>query len=264
MKKHLKTLKRVAISFASALALWQLACMVLDVNENLLPSPLQAWRAFEELCTVGLQGSTSDATLFVHIGDSMWRFVVGYLASTVVGVSLGLLLGQSQRAFGYVNPVVQVIRPIAPIAWLPFIVLLIGIGDLPAIIIIFIAGFFTVMLSTVSAVKKIDKVYLKVSANFGLSRWQRLIKVVFPAAFPSIASSLHIALGTCWIFLVSGEMVGSQTGLGFLVMDAKNCLRADALIAVIITIGVIGFLLDVLISAFEHKVRDLWGLGINE
>ena len=142
--------------------------------------------------------------------------------------------------------------------------LVIGIGDLPAIIIIFIAGFFTVLLSTVSAVKKIDKVYLKVSENFGLSRWQRLSKVVFPAAFPASASSLHIALGTCWIFLVSGEMVGSQTGLGFLVMDAKNCLRADALIAVIITIGIIGFVPDVLVSAFEHKVKELWGLGINE
>lgn len=264
MKKHLKTIKRVGISFVVALALWQVACIMLGINENLFPGPLQAWRAFVELCTEGLQGSTSDATLFTHIGDSMWRFVIGYLSSTVVGVSLGLLLGQSQRAFGYVNPVIQIIRPIAPIAWLPFIVLLIGIGDLPAIIIIFIAGFFTVLLSTVSAVKKIDKVYLKVSANFGLTRWQRLGKVIFPAAFPAIASSLHIALGTCWIFLVSGEMVGSQTGLGFLVMDAKNCLRADALIAVVITIGVIGFVLDVLVSAFEHKVKELWGLGINE
>ena len=264
MKKHLKTIKRVGISFVVALALWQVACIMLGINENLFPGLLQAWRAFVELCTEGLQGSTSDATLLTHIGDSMWRFVIGYLASTVVGVSLGLLLGQSPRVFGYVNPIIQIIRPIAPIAWLPFIVLLIGIGDLPAIIIIFIAGFFTVLLSTVSAVKKIDKVYLKVSANFGLTRWQRLGKVIFPAAFPAIASSLHIALGTCWIFLVSGEMVGSQTGLGFLVMDAKNCLRADALIAVVITIGVIGFVLDVLVSAFEHKVKELWGLGINE
>jgi len=89
-----------------------------------------------------------------------------------------------------------------------------------------------------------EPVYRKVARNFGLSQAQTLYKVVFPAAFPQIMNSLRLALGTAWIFLVSGEMVGAQSGLGFLIMDAKNCLRSDALLATMITIGVIGLLLD--------------------
>lgn len=264
MKKILNNIKHVVISFAAAILLWQIGIWLGDTEDSLLPSPLQTLDAFKELCTTGLQGSTSDATLFIHIGDSLGRFFLGYFLSAIAGIVFGLLFGRNPRLFSYVNPVIQIVRPIAPIAWLPFIVLLIGIGDIPAVIIIFIAGFFTVMLSTVSAVKHIDKVYQKVADNFGLSTLQTVLKVVFPAVFPQIASSLHMALGTCWIFLVSGEMVGSQTGLGFLIMDTKNCLRADALIAVIITIGVIGFILDLLINLFEKSVKKAWGLGINE
>lgn len=89
-----------------------------------------------------------------------------------------------------------------------------------------------------------------------------MTKIVFPATFPQIIASLHQALSTCWIFLVSGEMVGSQSGLGFLVMDAKNCIRADALLATMITIGLIGLLLDMLIGLIERAVSRKWGFGI--
>lgn len=162
----------------------------------------------------------------------------------------------------YVNPVVQIIRPIAPVAWLPFLVLLTGIGDVPAIAIIFIAGFFPILLSTVSAVKNMDPIYLKIARNFDLTQAQTLRKIVYPAVFSQIIASLHQALSTCWIFLVSGEMVGSQSGLGFLVMDSKNCIRADALLATMITIGIIGLLLDFLIGWIEKKIGSRWGFGI--
>jgi NitT/TauT family transport system permease protein len=257
----LKSIKHIVISFAGLLIIWQLAYTFGGFNPTLFPSPLKVLEAFQELVVSGLKGSTSGATLISHIGASMGRFLIGYFIAVILGVLLGLIFGWFPRAFAYVNPVVQLLRPIAPVAWLPFIVLWVGIGNVPAIAIIFIAGFFIILLTTVTAVRNVDPIYLKVASNFNLSQFQTVIKVVFPAVFPQIANGLHLALSTCWIFLVSGEMVGAQSGLGFLIMDAKNCIRADALLATMITIGVIGLLLDKCIGFFEKWVAKNWGFG---
>ncbi len=261
MKKVL-SLERVILSFAVLILVWHLVATYSGVNPTLFPSPFKVVDAFKELVTTGLTGSTSGDNLFGHIVASMKRFTIGYLLAAVIAVVLGLLLGYFPKAFAYVNPIVQVLRPIAPVAWLPFLVLLVGIGDTPAIAIIFIAGFFPILLSTVTAVKNLDPIYMKVAKNFGLNGATTLRKIIFPAAFPQIIASLHQALSTCWIFLVSGEMVGSQSGLGFLVMDAKNALRADALLATMLTIGVIGLLLDFLIGLLEKFIAKKWGFGI--
>ena len=161
--------------------------------------------------------------------------------------------------FQYVNPIVQLLRPISPTAWMPFIVLWFGIGDIPAIVIIFIAGFFPVLLSTVAAVGNIDPIYFKVSKNFGIRQPELMWKVIFPAAFPQIANGIHLALGTSWIFLVAGEMVGTQSGLGYLIIDARNNLRTDILLATIVVIGIIGLLLDALLKLLEKQILKSWG-----
>lgn len=261
LKKMVRTLKHIVISFAILVIIWQVAVSVLHVNPTLFPTPKRVLDAFGELIGTGLRGSTSDMTLVGHIGVSLMRFLTGYLIAVISAIILGLLLGWFPRVFAYVNPIIQLIRPIAPVAWMPFIVLWFGIGDVPAIVIIFIAGFFPVLLSTVTAVGSIDDIYLKVAQNFGISRGMTLIKIVFPAIFSQIATSLHLALGTSWIFLVSGEMVGAQSGLGFLVMDAKNCIRSDALLATMITIGVIGLILDMLIRVLEKFIANRFGYG---
>jgi NitT/TauT family transport system permease protein len=152
------------------------------------------------------------------------------------------------------------IRPIAPVAWMPFIVLMIGIGDAPAIVIIFLAGFFPVLLTTARGVHTVDDTYLKVAANYGMSRWKTVFRIVLPAIFPQIAGSLHIALGSAWIFLVSGEMVGTQSGLGYMIIDARNNLRIDILLSTMIVIGAIGFCLDYLIGKFEKRVLAHYGI----
>ena len=105
-----------------------------------------------------------------------------------------------------------------------------------------------------------DETYLKVASNYGISRLKTVFSIILPAVFPQIANSLHIALGTSWIFLVSGEMVGTQSGLGYMIIDARNNLRTDILLATMIVIGVIGFILDYLIGKFEKKVLSYYGI----
>lgn len=249
--KKLLSLKNIVISLVLLLIVWQLAFWGSDFNSALFPSPLQAFNALTEMVSNGI--------LFTHIGASMYRFAAGYVSSVIIAVLLGLVIGRLPKVFQYINPAVQLLRPISPMAWMPFIVLWFGIGDIPAIVIIFIAAFFPVLLSTVSAVGGIDTIYLKVSENFGIRQPQIMWKVIFPASFPQIANGIHLALGTAWVFLVAGEMVGSQSGLGYLVIDARNNLRADILFADIIVIGLIGLLLDTLLKVAEKRIIKAWG-----
>lgn len=249
--KVTKTILYSALSFLLVLFVWQVLVWTLRINPGLLPAPLDVAKALIGLAEGGILAGS--------IGISLYRFAVGYLVAVVLGVAGGLLLGWYQIVFRICNPIIQLIRPIAPVAWMPFIVLLLGIGDIPAIFIIFLAGYFPVLLATASAVHHINPIYLKVAGNFGVPQRKVLTHIVFPAVFPQIASSFHIALGTSWIFLVSGEMVGAQSGLGYLIIDSRNNLRTDELLAVMLVIGLIGFLLDVLIGVFEKKVRRVWG-----
>ena len=245
-----KVLKGV-LSFAALLVLWQLLAVSGLFPASLFPGRVAVGRALADRAASG--------QLMLDIGASMYRFFIGYLVACVSAILLGLVMGWCTRAWEFLNPVVQFIRPISPVAWLPFIVLWLGIGDIPAIVVIFLAAFFPVLLSTVGAVRRIDPVYLKVSKNFGLGSVQTLFKIVLPAVFPVIANALHIALGTAWIFLVAGEMAGTQSGLGFLIVDARNNLRTDELLAAIVVIGILGVLLDWIIRQFEDGVNRLWG-----
>lgn len=252
----MKKTRSYIISFAVLAILWELLAVSGLFPESLFPSPVRTAEA--------LGRRISSGALLLDIGASMYRFFIGYITSVIAAVILGLLLGWFAKAWRYVDPVVQFLRPISPVAWLPFIVLWVGIGDVPAIVIIFIAAFFPVLLTTVTAVGNIDPVYLKISDNFGLGRAQTLLGIVFPAIFPQIANALHIAVGTAWIFLVVGEMAGSQSGLGYLITDARNNLQTDTLMAAIIVIGIIGIVLDLLIRHAQEHVERIWGFSRSE
>lgn len=246
---RLKNISNILLGFIILIVVWQIAITIGHYDAALFPPPLKVGKAIVEMI--------QDGSIFEHLRVSLMRFFIGYLLSVTVAVLLGLLLGRLTKLWAIIDPVVQVLRPVSPIAWSPFIVLWFGIGDIPAIVIIFIAAFFPVLLSTVSAVRKIDKTYIKVAQNFEVkhSMW----KIMLPAAFPFIANGLHIALGSAWIFLVAGEMVGAQSGLGFLIVDARNSLSLDVVLAGIIFIGVTGLILDMGIKWFETWVAKQWG-----
>ncbi len=239
------------IGFTILLAVWQIVIMSGRFDAALFPSPKQVWDAIGSLFIEGV--------LFEHFQISIMRFLAGYLSAVVAAIILGLVFGRIQFLWKMVDPIVQLLRPVSPIAWSPFIVLWFGIGDMPAIVIIFIAAFFPVLLSTVSAVGKVDKTYLKVAQNLEIKGFELLRKIIFPAAFPYMANGLHIAVGTAWIFLVAGEMVGTQSGLGYMIVDARNSLRLDLVMAGIFLIGIAGLILDKMVGLFEGWINRRWG-----
>ena len=248
----MKNVRHLIGAAAVTLLFWQAICAFSGWHEALFPSPLAAFLGFGELL--------KDGVLFEDVAASLVRFAVGYLASVLIALAAGLILGWYSKVWAYLNPIAQVLRPVSPVAWLPFIVLFFGIGEAPAIVIIFLAAFFPVLLATVAAVQKLDPVYLKVAQNFGIKEPAVFTKIILPAIFPQIATGLHLALGTAWVFLVAGEMVGAQSGLGFLIIDARNNLRADLLMAAILTIGLLGLLLDSAMSLAERQLYRAWGI----
>lgn len=251
--KILDRFMNIIIALVAVIVIWQGAIWLTDIEEALFPPPLTVAQAIVSLI--------ADGSLFEHLNISMFRFLTGYLSAAIIAILLGLFLGRMTRLWNIVDPIVQVLRPVAPIAWSPFIVLWFGIGSAPAIVIIFIAAFFPILLTTVSGVKSVDDTYLKLARNLEIKQPFLMWKVIFPAAFPSIANGLHIGVGTAWIFLVSGEMIGAQSGLGYLIVDARNLLRLDLVLAGIIFIGVSGLLLDRLIRLLERWIKKQWGMA---
>lgn len=251
--EKMKKIGTVIVSLTLLILIWEIVYLTGRYEPSLLPSPFEVLKGIGELI--------NDGTLASDFQVSLLRFMVGYLAASVSGIVLGLILGYYGKVWAFIDPVVQVLRPVSPIAWFPFIVLWFGIGDLPAIVIIFIAAFYPILLSTISGVRKVDPIYLKVAQNFGIKQPHLLTKIIFPAAFPLITNGLYMALGSAWVFLVAGEMVGAQSGLGYLIIDARNSIRSDLVLAGIICIGVTGLLLDKTIRLLENWVQKQWGMS---
>ncbi|BCS54154.1 ABC transporter permease [Geobacter sp. SVR] len=231
--------------------LWQLAAGRYTPEQ--LPAPTDVLKAIKELSDSGV--------LWGHISISLARFAGAYLLAVAVAIPLGLFLGRFSRCHAAIDPLIQVLRPISPIAWFPLAVLWFGIGNAPAVFIIFLAAFYPVLLTTISAVRAVPAIYLKVAANFGAAPFLTFVRVIVPAAFPGIMVGLHIAVGTAWIHLVAGEMLGAQSGLGFMIVDARNFLRTDQIMAGMLLVGVLGLAIYKGMKAAEKVIGRRWGIS---
>jgi len=253
-KGVLKSIGWFLLSITLFVIVWELGVFISGVQPYLLPPPRHVGRALVEVFT--------DGSMFLHVLVSLRRFALAYVASCALGVVLGVFFGWFNIAWKLAEPIVLLLKPISPVAWTPFVMLWFGLGDAPAVFTIGIAGFFNMLLATVGAVGNVNTSYMKVAANFGLTRFQTLYKIVLPASFPYIAQGLRSALTASWIFLVAGELLGVSSGLGFFINDSRNMLRTDLIMAGIIIIGTIGYILEKLLKYLERFVAVKWGFGI--
>lgn len=217
--------------------IWQSVVTLTDAHVALLPPPLLTAQAFFELLISG--------ELFVHIGASLGRVVSAWLLSAIVAIPLGLAMGRWLRFEKLVDPVVELFRPISPLAWIPLAILWFGIGETGKIFIIFIATFFPILLNTVSGVKGVDPVLIRAGQVLGCENDRALFtKVILPAAMPTIVVGLRISFGTGWAAIIAAELVAAQVGLGYLIADGMEILRSDLVLVGMVTIGILGVLID--------------------
>jgi NitT/TauT family transport system permease protein len=219
---------------------------------KLFPTPLEVLLGIGELVRKGL--------LVKYVAASLFRVTWGFLLAVVVGVPFGLMLGWFRPARQAFNPMIQVFRPISPIAWIPVAIIWFGITDLAPIFLIFLASVFPITVSAMAAVRNVQPVYLRAAQNFGLSGFELFRRVIFPATLPQIITGLRIALGIAWLVVVAAEMIAANSGLGYLIIDARNAgKRYDLVVAGMVLIGIIGFLLDVLMRQVERFPSVSWG-----
>jgi NitT/TauT family transport system permease protein len=198
--------------------------------------------------------------LWGDIVDSLRRVAIGFGAAALLGIPSGLILGWYPAVNQVVNPVMQILRPISPIAWIPVSIIFFGIGDRAAMFLIFLGAFFPIVVACINGVSNVPSVYRRAGRNFGLTPTQLLSKVLFPAALPQILVGLRIALGIAWLVVVAAEMIAVDSGLGFLVIDSRNSgKRYDLVVAAILLIGLIGLLLDAAFRRLEKLNSVRWG-----
>lgn len=238
------------LAFAAMLVFWHYA--ILWSATKVLPSPLEVKKGLTELI--------HEHVLWNDIQDSLRRVAEGFGIAALLGIPLGLILGWYPEVNRIVNPVIQLLRPISPIAWIPVAILFLGIGDHAATSLIFLGAFFPIVVSCVDGVNNVSSVYRRAGRNFGLSPLQLLLRVVFPAALPNILVGLRIAFGIAWLVVVAAEMVAVDSGLGFLIIDSRNSgKRYDLVVAAMLLIGIIGLALDYLFRALERIKSVRWG-----
>jgi NitT/TauT family transport system permease protein len=193
----------------------------------------------------------------------LFRVTWGFTLAVLVGVPVGLALGWFRRAQEAFNPLIQALRPISPIAWIPVAILWFGVSDAAPIFLIFLASVFPITVSTMAAVKGVQSVHLRAAQNFGLNGTELFRRVILPATLPQIVTGLRIALGVAWLVVVAAEMIAVNSGLGYLIIDARNAgKRYDLVVAGMVLIGVIGWLLDLVMRQVERFEAVKWAYGV--
>lgn len=241
----LARLGRLAVPVA-LLAAWQYVSMyVLDETTGvLLPAPTAVASAASELIASG--------ELFRHLRDSLRREFTAFVWA-LVAIPLGIAMGWWKVVTDQLDPLVEMLRPIPPLAWIPLSILWFGVGDTQNQFIIFLGIFFPILLNTIAGVKSVEHNLVRAARCLGGGEAAVLRRVVLPAALPQIVTGIRIGLGFGWMALVAAELIGASSGLGFLINDARTLLRTDIVIVGMIAIGLVGLALDLLVREASRR-----------
>jgi NitT/TauT family transport system permease protein/taurine transport system permease protein len=247
------------ITLIVLLLAWQFASKVwipsIDPNMAvLMPAP--------STIAVTAAGMIVSGELLYHLLASLKREAVAFLFATSA-IPLGIAMGWWRLVYNQVNPIMEILRPIPPFAWIPLSILWFGIGDEQNQFIIFLGIFFPILVNTIVGVKNIDPILIRAARSLGASERKLLARIVFIGALPQIITGVRIGLGVGWMALVAAELVGASSGLGFVINDARSMLRTDTIIVGMLAIGVIGLLIDTAILALGRRLLP-WSLAMRK
>jgi NitT/TauT family transport system permease protein len=248
MKRLKQSLPSIVVA-AALIAVWWL---IVDVTDSkIFPTPKKVVEGTLELAR--------DGSLWEHIGASLLRVGAGFGIAVAFAIPLGLWMGRVHGAFVTLNPIFQILRPISPIAWIPISILWFGVGNASPIYLIFIASVFPMIVQTTVGVHTIEKRFLRAAENFGAPRGKFFMQVVLPATLPQIITGMRIGLGVAWLVVVAAEMIALRSGLGYMIMDARNAgNRYELVVAGMIIIGLIGLMLDGIMRMLESMKIVRW------
>jgi taurine transport system permease protein len=247
------TLAISAATIAAIILLWQIAASLELVSAVFLPSPLMVLTALATVATSGFV----DSTLAQHTLASLGRIFGALAAAVVIGVPAGIAIASSRTGKGILDPIVEFLRPLPPLAYLPLIIIWLGIGEASKITVIALAMLPPIIISTAAGVRSASKDHINAARSFGATRWQVLRHVILPGAVPSILTGTRIALGAGWSTLVAAELIAASRGLGFMIQSAAQFLVTDIVISGIFVIAIIAFLFEI-VARLAERVLVPW------
>lgn len=251
-----------------AIVVWQTCSSMGWVNPLVLPSPVAVARKWFEYLSPQEAYAGGNWLSWVVSGElirdtmgSMYRVVTGFIVGAGLALPLGLSMGSSQRVYAWMNPLIQVLRPIPPIAYIPLSILWFGLGNPPAIFLIAIGAFFPVLINTIAGVRHVDGIYLRAARNLGCNQRTMFLRVMLPAAVPYILSGVRIGIGTAFIVVIVSEMIAVNNGLGFRILEAREYFWSDKIIAGMISIGMLGLAIDLCVTRLNNYLLR-WHRGL--
>ncbi|MGK8176554.1 taurine ABC transporter permease TauC [Aeromonas dhakensis] len=247
------------LTLCALLALWWLVARLGLISPLFLPPPAQVLQQFATLA--GPQGFM-DATLWQHLAASLQRILIALAAATLCGVTVGLAMGLSPTLRGMLDPLIELYRPVPPLAYLPLMVIWFGIGETSKVLLIYLAIFAPVAMATLAGVQGARQVRLRAARALGANRWQVLWYVIVPGALPDMLTGLRIGLGVGWSTLVAAELIAATRGVGFMVQAAGEFLATDVVLAGILVIALIAFTLELGLRALQRRLTPWHGEGL--
>ncbi|HCJ6371964.1 MULTISPECIES: taurine ABC transporter permease TauC [unclassified Citrobacter] len=238
------------------LAVWWTVAALQLISPLFLPAPGQV---LQKLITIAGPQGFMDATLWQHLAASLARIVIALLAAVLLGVPVGIAMGLSPTIRGILDPIIELYRPVPPLAYLPLMVIWFGIGETSKILLIYLAIFAPVAMSALAGVRSAQQVRVRAAQSLGASRAQVLWFVILPGALPEILTGLRIGLGVGWSTLVAAELIAATRGLGFMVQSAGEFLATDVVLAGIAVIAVIAFILELGLRALQRRLTPWHG-----
>ncbi|MDO8842247.1 ABC transporter permease [Methanocalculus sp.] len=231
------------------LLIWQIASVLIN-NAFILPQPLSVAAVLSNP-TADILGSGS---IFDNAILSIWRVILGFGLAVLCAVPFGIIIGRYRLIEELVNPVIQLFRPIPPLAWVPLALAWFKIGLASIVFIIFIGSFFPVLINTIDGVRRVNRTWIETAAIYGAKGWKLLAYVILPASAPIIWTGLRVGFGVAWMCVVAAEMLpGTTSGIGYLIMYSYNWGQVQVIVAGMIVIGVIGIGVDVVFRAVEKR-----------
>lgn len=238
-------LRRFSLA-AFLLVVWEICVRTGAVNGDLFPPPSAVGKSIIELAQLGI--------LWTDIQASVLRVTVGFLIATFVAMVLAIVLARSERLTFYVMPIIELIRPISVIAWIPLAILWFGLGNKPAWFIIFLGAFFPIFTNTFLGFRSVEHIHVQVAECLGAGRWLFVKEVLFPSALPYILTGMRIGLGVGWMCVIAAEMIASTSGLGYMIQLARSLIETEKVVGGMVVIGIIGFGMNHLMLYAERKL----------
>ena len=240
------------LGFLVVLLLWW---CIATFNSKLLPTPVQAFQAnLDYLLHPFYRRGPGDLGLGWLLLASLRRVLIGFGLGALVAIPIGFLIGMSRQAMLALNPIIQIFRPVSPLAWLPIALAIFNLADPSAIFVIFITSLWPTIINTALGVSSVSKDYLDVARVLEMPRWRRITKIIWPASLPYIFTGLRISLGIAWLVIVAVEMLTGGVGIGFFVWDEWSRLNLSSVLLAVLVIGITGLVLDWAIGQIQRLV----------